>query len=139
MREVITPKDRLMVTIGYLLPLVLPLTFLNIWLTVLYWYVAPYQSPFFDHHMRENINAQISYQLYIVIGFILFFLLGSVASVGIDWLPDLAKLSIPLFAMGLMGIIFIIIISWWFVYLIAIIAALAKKYFRFPLIIRFIK
>ncbi|MDQ0159873.1 DUF4870 domain-containing protein [Alkalibacillus salilacus] len=139
MREVVTAKDRWMVLIGYALPIVFPLTLFNIVVTVVYWYVAPYQSPFFDHHMRENINAQISYQLYLLLSFGLFLLLGWFGSMNLNWLPDLAHLSIPLFAMGLIGIIFIIIIAWWVVFIIAVIATIAKKYFRFPVTIRFIK
>ncbi|GEN45299.1 DUF4870 domain-containing protein [Alkalibacillus haloalkaliphilus] len=139
MQEVITTKDRLMVAFGYLLPMIFPLSLLNIVITLVYWYVAPYQSPFFDHHMKENINAQISYQLYIFVSFVLFFVFGWLGTSYPGAMPDVFQVMLPLATFGFIGIIALIILFWWVIFVIAIIASIAKKYFRFPLIIRFIR
>ncbi len=136
MREI--DLEKWLATIPHIVAL-LPLPFINILLVQLYRMMFG-QYHFVDHHARENINFQISIQLYIIILFVIGFVIDKV----MDIIPT-NMITTPLALLditsGIIIVAFLIVISISYlgIMVAAIIAALRKKYFKFPLTIRFVK
>ncbi|WP_188207001.1 DUF4870 domain-containing protein [Alkalibacillus aidingensis] len=123
--------------IGYAIPLFLPMPLFNIVITYIYWRVLPSESDFTDHHLKENINYQISIQLYMLSFFVLVFIVQIIGQVG--FIPDIASMIGILLSFGVLGLMILAAFTWVILLAVAVIAVLMGKYFRFPLIIRFVK
>ncbi|WP_185819643.1 DUF4870 domain-containing protein [Salibacterium salarium] len=130
-----TTAEKFIAAGGHLIALFFPIPLLGILVVALYWMFFRGYSRFTDHHLTENINFQISYALY-MIGF-------AAIGLGMSLLPEESLDTFGLFGIlagfGFVAFVVVFLFMWWIVFIIAIIAALVYKYFKFPLTIRFVK
>ncbi|MBM7571098.1 DUF4870 domain-containing protein [Aquibacillus albus] len=131
----VSTKEKLMAVFGYLIPIFFPIPLLSIVAIQVYYLLFRGESIFFDEHARENVNFQISYQIYLFSLFGIGYIFSKLA-------PILPEASIPFNVIVLFGAFGLIIFAglfWFITMIIAIIRAVLGKRFRFPLTIRFIK
>ncbi|WP_018922904.1 DUF4870 domain-containing protein [Salsuginibacillus kocurii] len=132
--------DKLIAVLSYILAMFFPVPILSIVAVFLFWLVFRDQSRFIDHHLKENINFQISFQLYTLAAFILVFIFTNVLNMlPQEMLPDLLAVSGFLMSVGLFGLLIFAGFAWYALLAAASIGALLGKFFKFPLIIRFVK
>ncbi|SHG57204.1 DUF4870 domain-containing protein [Ornithinibacillus halophilus] len=105
-----TSDDRLYAMLLYVLSF--PFTVLG---PLLIWLLKREQSPFVDHHGKQYFNFIVSYFIYGIIGAILMFVLIGFVIV---------------FALSIMAIVFTII---------AAVKAYQGEWYKFPLVIEFLK
>ena len=130
----VTAREKLIPVGGYLLALFFPIPLLNIIAVRVYWFLFQGESEFVDHHLRENINFLISYQIYIASIFFIFFLLDSLP---MSIMPGIVNVTSVLLLFGFFGVLLLLFLLIYPIYIIAIIAVLIGKHFRFPLTIKF--
>ncbi|MDC3417046.1 DUF4870 domain-containing protein [Aquibacillus salsiterrae] len=128
-------KEKLLAVFGYLIPIFFPVPLLTIVAIQVYYMLFRGESIFLDKHQRENVNFQISCQLYVLVAFVLYFILFKVAPL----LPDIAVAFNILFGIATFGFIVFFSLFWLVTMIVAIIRAALGKPFRFPLTIRFVK
>lgn len=117
----------------------IPMPAFNILITLLYWLIVRKKSDFMDHHGKQSINFQISFTLYPIIIVLII--------MGVNFVSDLQRsaddntFQLFNFTVGFVGIAFfiVIIVSFGILAIIAIIAALFGKKFKYPVTIPFFR
>ncbi|MBB5172487.1 DUF4870 domain-containing protein [Texcoconibacillus texcoconensis] len=141
MSSPIPVKDKLIVAIGYALPIVFPIPLFTILFVFIYYYFLGDESRFVHHHLKQNFNVVLSYHLYMVVLLLVIFLFSifeNVTAIIMAYIPFLGLLV----AMGGFFSFFILILSSFIligVLIVLIILAACGKWTRVPLIIRCIK
>ncbi|MCD8508795.1 MAG: DUF4870 domain-containing protein [Bacillus sp. (in: Bacteria)] len=117
----------------------IPMPAFNILITLLYWLIVRKKSDFMDHHGKQSLNFQISFTLYPIIIVLITMGVNMVSS----WQGNDNNTTFQLlnFTVGFVGIAFfiVIIVSFSILAIIAIIAALFGKKFKYPITILFLK
>lgn len=139
----ITLEEKIISIGGYLLSIFFPPA-INILAVRIYWEIFQSKSEFIEHHIKENINFLISYQIYMLSFIAFYYLLKIIPDFIYDKIFDLVLPGILgiipfLLGLGFIGFLLMIFLIITPVYIVAIIATLAGKRFRFPLTINFIK
>ncbi len=145
-------KDRLIIAVGYALPIFLsgPLLSIKALLTMgavlAYYFILRTQSRFVFHHLRQNVNFVLSYYLFLGIINLFLFLLERALVLGgegiQDWISENVLLQPFLFLVGVLFPIFSILFLrtvFHIVLVVLIILVLMGKWTRIPLVIRFVK
>ncbi|MCC5909724.1 MAG: DUF4870 domain-containing protein [Clostridiaceae bacterium] len=130
----VTLKEKIISIGGYLLALFFPIPLLNIIAVQVYWMNFRAKSKFVDHHLKQNINFLITYQIYMLSIFTFLFLLDKMP---ISIVPGIVSIASVLLGFGSLGVLLLLFLLIYPIYIVAIIATLAGKYFKFPLTIKF--
>lgn len=136
-----TIQEKLLSAVPHVIAM-LPIPLLNIVLVYIYRVIIGTESLLVENHTRNNINFQISYQLYLLA---LFLLIGLISFISKHF--DFAVIDLPpLFAIVGFGFGFIIIgllliqgLLITALLIFAIFKAFLGEYINFPLTIRFLK
>ncbi|RPF55866.1 DUF4870 domain-containing protein [Aquisalibacillus elongatus] len=136
-----TIQEKLLSIIPHIIAL-LPIPLLNIVLVYVYRMIVGNDSLLVENHTRNNINFQLSYQIYLLCLFLLINLIAFASSTfditAIDLSPLLTIIGVGvgLITIGLLLILGLVITA---ILIFAIVKALLGEYIKFPLTIRFLK
>ncbi|WP_186576319.1 DUF4870 domain-containing protein [Aquibacillus kalidii] len=119
-----TGKIKTISAIHYLLAFI-PIPPINIGLTFIVWLLGKDKSAFIDHHGRQSLNCQISFQLYGLIISIMTYIINLFVEL------DIRQIGYSVFV--------IVALYYMVAIIVAIVSSFIGKKFYFPLVIPFFR
>ncbi|MBB5172528.1 hypothetical protein [Texcoconibacillus texcoconensis] len=137
-------KHRLIIAIGYAIPMIVSVTYLPIIIVFIYYYFLGSMSRFVNHHLKQCFNVIVNYYIYWTAFTSVIYLIGTYADTFEQSEPLIESnpvLGAFLF-LFLMSDLFLLIFLNFLLHvtlIITIVLAFLGRWARIPLIIRFIK
>jgi uncharacterized Tic20 family protein len=136
-------QEKILATIPHILAL-LPIPLFNILVVYVFLLTFGRRSDFVSTHTKENLNFQISYQLYVVLFFLAIYLWNRISPLLENMSSFLENFQIiQLVGVGIAFLYFGAVLLHWLIILFLLVAAIVKallgKSYKFPLVIRLFK
>lgn len=129
-------RDRGIVAGGCAIAMLIPVPVINILIVYVLYQRLTSGRPFVDHQLRQNLNFQISIQVYLLAAVVLLLALPFLPSLffpgSLDWL------RIPL-GLGMVGTSVLLLFIWFTVFAAALIFALSGRWFQYPFSLQWLK
>ncbi|GEL08212.1 DUF4870 domain-containing protein [Salisediminibacterium halotolerans] len=129
-------KDRGIVAGGCVIAILIPVPVINILIVYALYQRLRTDRPFVDHQLRQNVNFQISMQVYLAGAFILLFALPFLP--GLFFPGSLDWLRIPL-GLGMIGTSVLLLFIWFTIFTAALIFAVSGRWFQYPFSLQWLK